>query len=644
MNKKTIITNLFSVFLVLVLCWIPLKLCAQNNTNGKPADKPLFRDPVYDGAADPVVIWNKEEKKWFMFYTNRRANVSGLDGVSWVHGTRIGIAESSDGGTTWKYRDTCDIQYRLTDYTHWAPEVIENKGLYHMFLSYVPGVFTDWNHPRWIIHLISKNLINWTFESKLDLASDRCIDACVFRLPDGTWRMYYNNEIDGKSMYYADSPDLYKWTDSGKKVVGDYPGEGPNVFHWKGKNWMMVDNWNGIGIYSTDDFIAWKRQNENILQVPGKGTDDEVIGGHPDIVINGDRAFIFYFTHPGRTRDNQGKDNYQTRRSSIQVAELEYKDGQIICDRDKQVFINLSVQAQSAGKCVYMFSFFKGNGEDGLHLAYSYDGFKWSTLRHDSSFLTPTAGKDKLMRDPCIVRGVDGLFHMVWTVSWNEKGIGYASSKDLIHWSQQQYIPVMEQEPGALNCWAPEITFDPAAKQYMIYWATTIPGRFTATDTAGDGQYNHRIYYVLTKDFKTFSKAKLLYDQGFNVIDATVQPTEEGYVMILKDETLKPVAQKNLQVAFSRNLTGDYSKPTAVITENYWAEGPTVIKINDCWMVYFDKYMESKYGAVTSTDLLKWEDISYKVSFPPGTRHGTVFSIPESDFRNWFMGNRVGPY
>lgn len=308
----------------------------------KVADKPLFRDPVFDGAADPVVIWNKKEQKWFMFYTNRRAKAENLDGVSWVHGTRIGIAESVDGGASWTYRDTCDIQYRLTDYTHWAPEVIENNGIYHMYLTYVPGVFNDWGHPRWIVHLSSENLINWKFESKLELASDRCIDACVFQLPNKTWRMYYNNERDGKSMYYADSPDLYKWTDSGKKVVGDRSGEGPKVFRWKGKNWMAVDNWSGIGIYSTDDFINWKRQEKNILEKPGTGEDDRVIGGHPDVVVNDDRAYIFYFTHPGRTSENKGKDVYNTRRSSIQVAELEYVDGTIVCDRNKPVQIHLN--------------------------------------------------------------------------------------------------------------------------------------------------------------------------------------------------------------------------------------------------------------------------------------------------------------
>ncbi len=340
--KKIIKVNESGILLLITLISLLPDVFAQNNNKEKAASKPLFRDPVYDGAADPTVIWNNKEKKWFMFYTNRRANVVGLDGVSWVHGTRIGIAESTDSGCTWKYRDTCDIRYRMTDYTHWAPEVIENNGKYHMFLTYVPGIFTNWSHPRRIIHLTSENLFNWKFESQLDLSSERCIDACVFRLPDGTWRMYYNNEIDGKSIYYADSPDLYKWIDSGKKVVGDRAGEGPNVFYWHGKYWMVVDNWNGIGIYSSEDLVNWSRQENNILQEPGTGEDDDVTGGHPNVVVNDNRAYIFYFTHPGRTPANKGKDNYETRRSSIQVAELEYTDGQIVCNRDKPVYIKLN--------------------------------------------------------------------------------------------------------------------------------------------------------------------------------------------------------------------------------------------------------------------------------------------------------------
>ena len=280
---------------------------------------------------------------------------------------------------------------------------------------------------------------------------------------------------------------------------------------------------------------------------------------------------------------------------------------------------------------VYLFSYFKDNGQDGLHLAYSMDGYQWHALNKDSAVLQPAVAKDKLMRDPCIVRGADNQFHMVWTVSWNDGGIGYASSPDLIHWSRQQFIPVMKDEPTARNCWAPEITYDNISKTYMIYWATTIPGRFMEGDTAGDDKYNHRMYYVTTKDFTTFSSTKLLYNRGFNVIDATIQKDGRRYVMFLKDETKNP-PQKNIRVAFSNAFTGGYGKPSAPITGNYWAEGPTAIKIGGNWMVYFDKYTKHMYGAVTSPDLINWTDISDRVHFPQGTRHGTVLKITRKEF------------
>ncbi|MFD2942507.1 alpha/beta hydrolase fold domain-containing protein [Flavobacterium notoginsengisoli] len=277
----------------------------------------------------------------------------------------------------------------------------------------------------------------------------------------------------------------------------------------------------------------------------------------------------------------------------------------------------------------YVFTYFKGNGEDGLHLAYSEDGYKWNSLKNDTSFLTPEVGKDKLMRDPCVIKGGDGLYHMVWTVSWTDKGIGYASSKDLIHWSKQDFIPVMMHEEKARNTWAPEITYDEKNKEYMIYWASTIDGKFPETKSEEEKGYNHRIYYTTTRDFKKFSKTKLLYDPGFNVIDASIVKQDKQYVMYLKDETRNPV-QKNLKVAHSKNLTGSYSKASEPITGKYWAEGPTAVKIDNSWIVYFDKYTEKKYGAVKET-AKGWEDISEQISFPVGARHGTVIRISSAE-------------
>lgn len=287
------------------------------------------------------------------------------------------------------------------------------------------------------------------------------------------------------------------------------------------------------------------------------------------------------------------------------------------------------LHAQADTGKVYMFSYFKNNGKDGLHLAYSYDGYRFKAIKNDSSFLTPVLSKDSLMRDPCIIRGADGKFHMVWTVSWTDKGIGYASSTDLINWSEQLYIPVMADEDSARNCWAPEITYDAKKKEYMIYWATTIAGKYP-TDTSVERGYNHRIYYVTTKNFKKFSKTKLLYNQGFNVIDASIVYDGKQYIMFLKDETRYP-PQKNIRVATSDKLTEGFGNPSFPITGNYWAEGPTAIRIGDQWVVYFDKYRDHKYGAVASTNLVNWTDISDKLRMPAGIRHGTVFTISKAE-------------
>lgn len=341
------------------------------------ASKPLFRDPIFDGAADPVVIWNPHVKRWWMFYTNRRANVAGLSGVAWVHGTKIGIAESDDGGTTWRYLGTADIKLPPeiggTEPTLWAPDVVtvaaprsksseaapgassaesgnpttypNSEVIHHMFLTVVPGVFENWQHPRTLVHLTSTDLLHWSEPTPVALASDRVIDACVHPLPDGTWRMWYNNERDHKSIYYADSPDLTAWTDRGKcACVGERPGEGPFVFAWKGRHWMLVDFWKGLGVYASDDLLNWTAQAGDLLGIPGKGTDDGVNGGHPGVVVSGDRAFCFYFTHPGRagTIRPEDKDSLELRRSSIQVVELFERDGQLTCDRDEPTYVELS--------------------------------------------------------------------------------------------------------------------------------------------------------------------------------------------------------------------------------------------------------------------------------------------------------------
>jgi PelA/Pel-15E family pectate lyase len=288
-----------------------------------------------------------------------------------------------------------------------------------------------------------------------------------------------------------------------------------------------------------------------------------------------------------------------------------------------------SVVAQKtpAQRANYLFAYFKNNGEDGLHLAYSRDGLKWKALNEDKPYLTPAVGGEKLMRDPCIIQGPDGVFHMVWTTGWRGREIGVAHSKDLIRWSEQKAVPVMAHETTAMNCWAPEIFYDDQKKQYLIFWATTIPGRFPATGSSGDNGLNHRIYYVTTKDFVNYSKAGLLYDGGFNVIDATIVRDAGRYVMILKDETRNPV-KKNLRIAVSDKATGPYSASSPPFSPD-WVEGPTAARIDNEWIVYFDMYRDKRYGAVKSADLKSWATVTDKLSMPAGARHGAVFTVSD---------------
>jgi hypothetical protein len=303
---------------------------------------PLFRDPIHEGAADPVIVWNRDAEQWYMVYTSRRAIFDG-PGVAWVHGTDLGVAASPDGGE-WLYRGTLsglDVEWGRN--TYWAPEILWQSGEYHMYVSYVRGVPARWaGHDRHILHYTSPDLLRWSFQSRLQLSSDRVIDACVHQLPDGGFRMWYKDEANGSHTYAADSEDLFEWRVVGP-VLTERPHEGPNVFRFGGHYWMLVDEWRGQGVFRSGDLERWER-NGLILDQPGSRADDGGVGLHADVLVNGDDAYVFYFTHPGRLGNDTGnsENSYKTRRSSIQVARLRVVEGNLVCDRDEEFELELT--------------------------------------------------------------------------------------------------------------------------------------------------------------------------------------------------------------------------------------------------------------------------------------------------------------
>lgn len=279
----------------------------------------------------------------------------------------------------------------------------------------------------------------------------------------------------------------------------------------------------------------------------------------------------------------------------------------------------------------YLITSFRGNGEDGLHLALSRDGRHWTPVAADRPLLTPQIGAKKLMRDPSIARGPDGIYHMVWTTGWWDRTIGHASSRDLIHWSRQQLIPLMEHEPQARNCWAPELFYDRAAGEWLILWSTTIVGRYPGQDLhehRGEGDVrNHRVYVTRTRNFKSFTPAELFFDPGYNVIDAALLERGGELLMFFKDERRWPVKQTVIRLARSASLAGPWRiEPDALSGPG--SEGPSAIEIDGELIVYFDRYEKPQHYAATATrDLRSWYNLTPSLQFPPGMRHGTVLAL-----------------
>jgi beta-xylosidase len=531
---------------------------------GKAAPKPLFRDPVFDGAADTVVVWNAPAQRWWMFYTNRRANVPGLSGVAWVHGTRLGIAESADGGATWTYVGTADIELPADvggrEPTHWAPDIVTAPdGVHHMFLTVVPGVFEDWQHPRSIVHLTSNDLRHWKFVATLKLASDRVIDACVFRLRDGAWRMWYNNERDGKSIYYADSPDLKTWTDRGRCAGVGGRCEGPFVFQWKGFYWMLVDTWKGLGVYRSDDLLQWTGQPDVLLSGPGRGADDGVNGGHPGVVVSAGRAFCFYFTHPGRagTISPQDKDSLDLRRSSIQVVELIEKDGRLTCDRDQPTVIQLKPPTTAAPV-------------DPAAVAY----------------LAALGRRDFRIHDPStIVRCKDEYW-----IFGTGQGVRSLRSKDLREWTPGPPVftkspPwVLETVPGnrnGLEFWAPDVI--QVGDRYLLYYSVSTFGKNTSaialatnrTLDPADPAYRWVDEGIVVRSIAT---------DKFNTIDPAVTLDSAGGFWMTFGSFWSGIKLVQLDPATGKRLSPD--APLISLAWKNQIEAPALYRHNDDWFLF----------------------------------------------------------
>ncbi|MFT3903341.1 MAG: glycosyl hydrolase [Niabella sp.] len=311
---------------------------AQTSKEIHVAPAPLFRDPVTDGAADPVIIYNEQEKSWWMLYTQRRANQETPD-VAFCYGNPIGVASTDDHGKTWVYRGTLNLAIEPGTNTFWAPDIVFHNGVYHLFVTYIRGVRNHWGGASQLAYYTSKNMWDWKFEQFIDVGMENVIDGCIMQKPGGGWRMWFKGH--DSQTYASDSKDLKNWKMQKEPVIKGDPHEGPNVFEFAGYYWMLTDEWSGMRVYRSKDLTNWDKQGKILYEEDGKRFDDHPTGAHGDAVVAGGKVYVFYFTHPGRKKHSEAQMNasgiypFEQRRSSIQVASLEYKDGTLVAKRDE---------------------------------------------------------------------------------------------------------------------------------------------------------------------------------------------------------------------------------------------------------------------------------------------------------------------
>ncbi|MEV5613331.1 family 43 glycosylhydrolase [Streptomyces sp. NPDC052225] len=301
----------------------------------------------------------------------------------------------------------------------------------------------------------------------------------------------------------------------------------------------------------------------------------------------------------------------------------------------------------------YLFVYFTGegtaNGEQ-IYMALSRgdDPVHFRELNAAAPVLTSDLG-DKGVRDPFVIRSPDGdRFFLIATdlkinggASWDyvqrhgSRSIIVWESADLVTWDGPRSVRVSPETAG--NTWAPEAYWSDELGEYVVFWASKV---YDAGDTEHAGNTYNRMLYATTKDFRTFSEAKVWNDPGYSVIDSTVIAHDGTYYRFTKDErsaSQSPYGKFILEEKATDLLDSDWDTVAEGIGMGAMAqgEGPLVFKANgeSKWYLFIDDYTGSGYVPFVSDDLGGgvWTAVEQR-RLPAAPRHGTVLPVTKAEF------------
>lgn len=307
---------------------------------------PLMTDPIHDGMTDPTLVPGDDPGEWWCFFAHRRANtkVSVLPAIGRCHGTDVGVMQSRDDGRSWLYRGAVPLPVGPGQNTLWGPMAVRVDGEVHLFVTFIQGVPNDptWglsSWPREIHHFVGSGLWTWRHVGRLELGTEHAVDACVERLPDRSWALWFKDEAVDGAIRRTTSADLRTWGPPQDVLAGWH--ESPVVKRLGDYYWLLAETQEGLRAYRSGDAETWVAQGEFIAP-SGSRPHDQGPPRSPDLVAVGSgHGYLFYYAQSGT--DAFGEPAPTSGQSSvIQAARIEVQEGSLVCDRDAPLQLDLS--------------------------------------------------------------------------------------------------------------------------------------------------------------------------------------------------------------------------------------------------------------------------------------------------------------
>lgn len=286
-----------------------------------------------------------------------------------------------------------------------------------------------------------------------------------------------------------------------------------------------------------------------------------------------------------------------------------------------------------------------------LSLSEGDDPLAWRRLNGGAAVLESTEGTGGV-RDPNIVRGPDGTFHILATDLrvWRPEGpdwwefrhrgsldVVIWDSTDLISWSEPRYVRIAPD--GAGMAWAPKAVYDPGSGDFLVFWSSGLQ-QTVALEPALAETGPSKILVARTKDFVDFTVPEVYLELPGGVIDMTLLVTDTGVHRFAKHDDDAPLS---LQV-FHQRGSSVFADDFVTVAKNVGheisphMEGPLVFRNNheNRWYLWVDRYADMPQGylaySTTNVDLGDWKRIP-GFSLPENTKHGAVLPLHGDEYR-----------